>query len=226
MKGVGLTVAIVLAAGLARAGAAQDVAGRLGARVSDDVARAVQDIARDAAQRGLPVEPLIQKAMEGGAKGVPADRVIAAVRQLAARLDEARSALRTAGVTTPTPDAIESGAYALNAGMAALQVSELVRASRPPYDPAVTLRVAATLTALGVPAPQGLSMLEHMIADGRPPSDLLDLPSKVATATARGATPAEAVQQLDPEQQGDAALHGPGQHGHAPQPPPHPPHKP
>jgi hypothetical protein len=226
VKALGLSLAIVLAAGLPCAVAAQDVAARLDARVPADLAHAVQEIARDAAGRGLPVEPLIQKAIEGGAKGVPAPRVIAAVRQLAARLDEAQSAVRSAGTTAPSADAIESGAYALNTGMTASQVSELVRASRPPYDPAVTLRVVATLTALGVPAPQGLAMVEHMISERRAPSELLDLPSEVQAATARGATPTEAVQQLDPQQQGGGATHGPGQHGHSPQPPSPHPHKP
>lgn len=226
MKAVRLALAVILVAGIPRAAAAQDAAARLDARVSADVARAVQEIAHDAAERGLPVELLIQKAIEGGAKRVPAERVIGAVRQLAARLDEARSAERAAGLTAPQPDAIESGAYALNAGMTAQQVSELVRVSQPPYDPAVTLRVAATLTALGVPPAQGLATIEHLIAAGRPPSELLDLPSEVQRGTARGATPAEAAQQLDPQQQGGAVVRGSGQRGHpTPQPPPHP-HKP
>jgi hypothetical protein len=225
VKAVGLALAIVLAAACPCAVAAQDVAARLDARVPTDVAVAVQEIARDAAERGLPVEPLIQKAIEGGAKGVPAARVIAAVRQLAARLDEARSAMRQAGMTVPGADAIESGAYALNAGLTAPEVRDLARVSQAPYDPAVTLRVAATLAALGVPPPQGLATIEHMISDGRPTSELLDLPSEVQRATARGVTPAEAVEQLDPQQHGDAAVRGPGQRGHSQPPPPHP-HKP
>src|SRR3989475_8775288 len=69
-----------------------------------------------AAARGLPVELLVQKALEGGAKGVPADRVIAAVRALVGELDASAGALHSAGLAAPDGDAIEAGAFALTAG--------------------------------------------------------------------------------------------------------------
>lgn len=196
MKALRRAVTIALGAALPLAAAAQDVAARLDGHVSAQVVRAVQDIAQGAVGRGLPVEPLIQKAIEGGAKGVSADRVIGAVRTLAARLDEARSALRDAGIAVPNPEAVEGGADALNAGLNAGQLRELVRVSQPPYDLAVTLRVAATLAALGVPANTALELVQDMIKAGRAPNDLLDLPSEVQAGTARGATPAQAAQAL------------------------------
>jgi hypothetical protein len=171
----------------------------------------VQTIAQDAAARGLPVELLIQKALEGGAKGVPADRVIAAVRVLATQLDEARGALREAGIQAPSPQAIEGGAYAINAGLNAGQIRDLGRVSQPPYDPALTLRVAATLTALGVPARQGLQLMTRMMQAGRPPNELRDLPIEVQVGMARGATAAEAAEALDI---GESAQGQQGQQGH------------
>jgi hypothetical protein len=191
-----LALALGLSAVLPGRLPAQDVAARLDDRVSAEVRLAVRDIAAAAAARGLPTEPLVQKAIEGGAKGVPAERVIAAVRALAARLDEAAGALRAGGLGTPEPDVLEGGAYALNAGLSAQQVSDLARVSRPPYDPALSLRVAATLAALGVPPKQTLALMEGMIAAGRPSSDLLDLPSAVQAGVARGATPAQAASGL------------------------------
>jgi len=77
-------------------GAQQDVAARLAGRVPPEIAALVQQLAADAAARGLPVDPLVQKAIEGGAKGVPADRVASAVRAVAAQLDAAAVALQTA----------------------------------------------------------------------------------------------------------------------------------
>jgi len=168
----------------------------------------VQTIAQDATARGLPVEPLIQKTLAGSAKGVPPERVVAAVRLLAARLDEARTALQGAGIATPGPEALEGGAYALSAGLSADQVRDLGRVSRPLYDPALTLHIAATLTALGVPAPRGVQLLRHMIQAGRTPNDLLDLPGEVQASMARGASAAEAVEALDI---GDGGL---GHQGH------------
>src|SRR5579885_1772918 len=168
----------------------------LDARVPAAAAAAVREVAAQAAARGLPAEPLVQKAIEGGAKGVAPDRIVAAVRALAERLARARDAVREAGLERPAPDVVEGGAEALGAGLTPRQVRDLVRASRPPYAPALTLRVAATLAALGVPPRQALALLEGAIAAGRAPGDLLDLPSEVQAGVARGATPAQAAEGL------------------------------
>jgi hypothetical protein len=197
VRAFGLALAITLGAALPRGLAAQDVAARLDGRVPTDVARAVQAIAEGARARGLPVELLLQKAIEGSAKGVPAERVVEAVRVLAGRLDEAQGALREAGIATPGPEVVEGGAYALTAGLTASQVRELVRLSRPSYDPALTLHVAATLTALGVPPEQGLQVMERRIQARQDANQLLDLPNEVEVGMARGATPAEATREVE-----------------------------
>ena len=196
MRTIGIAVTLVLGTTLAGALGAQDVQVRLDRRVSPEVQRAVRRIAADAAAQGLPVDPLVQKAIEGGAKGVPGDRVIAAVRALAGRLAEAKEAVSEAGVAAPSGDVVEGGADALNAGISKGQVGELVRVSRPPQDPALTLRVAATLAALGVPATQAIQLVQGMISAGRSPSDLLGLPGQVQAGVARGATPAQAAAGL------------------------------
>src|SRR5437762_12607306 len=88
-----------------------------------------------------------QKAIEGGAKRVPAERLIGAVRALAGRLAGAWDAVRAGGLESPTADVVEGGADGLSAGLTAGYVSELVRASRPPDAPALALRLAATPAA-------------------------------------------------------------------------------
>lgn len=176
--------------------AGQDVAARLDGRVPSEVRLAVTRIATDAIAQGLPVEPLLLKAIEGSAKGVPSDRVIAAVKTLAARLADATGALHEAGVAMPSGDAVEGGADALNAGLSNNDVRDLALASRAPYDPAVTLRVAATLSALGVPAPETVQLVKRIISAGRPPSDLLGLPADVEAGVARGETPAQVAADL------------------------------
>lgn len=196
MRAIALIVALALGAALSRGLAAQDVAARLEGRVAPDVQRAVLGVAADAAAKGLPVEPLVQKAIEGGAKGVPPDRIIAAVRAVAARLAEAARALRGADLRAPSGDVVEGGADALNAGLSAAQVTDLARASRPPYDPALTLRVAATLAALGVPPKQVLDLVSGVMSAGRGPTELLALPDQVEAGIARGATPAQAAAGL------------------------------
>jgi len=175
---------------------AQDVGARLDERVPQEVRRVVQDIAADAAAHGLPTEPLVQKAIEGGAKRVPAERLIAAVRALAGRLAGAWDAVRAGGLESPSADVVEGGADGLSAGLTAGYVSDLVRASRAPYDPALVLRVAATLAALGVPPKQTVQLVEGLIKDGGSPSDLLGLPGEVQAGVANGATPAQAAEHV------------------------------
>jgi rhodanese-related sulfurtransferase len=196
MSPIRLVLAIAIGVTLPARLAAQDVAGRLDGRVPSAVRQAVTEIATNAAAQGLPVEPLLLKAIEGSAKGVPSDRVIAAVRALAGRLADAMGALHQAGVTTPSGDVVEGGADALNAGLSNNDVRDLALASRPPYDPAVTLRIAATLSALGVPAPETVQLVKRIISAGRPPSDLLGLPADVEAGVARGETPAQVAAGL------------------------------
>src|SRR5438093_286781 len=77
------TVVLVVLLAVALAGrilAQGDVAARLGGRLPPAVVTAVRQLADSAAARGLPVDPLVDKAIEGGAKGVPGERVVAAVR--------------------------------------------------------------------------------------------------------------------------------------------------
>lgn len=176
--------------------AGQDVAARLDGRVPSEVRQAVTGIATNAIAQGLPVEPLLLKAIEGSAKGVPSERVIAAVKTLAGRLADAMGALHQAGVTMPSGDVVEGGADALNAGLSNNDVRDLALASRAPYDPAVTLRVAATLSALGVPASETVQLVKRIISAGRPPSDLLGLPADVEAGVARGETPAQVAAGL------------------------------
>ncbi len=194
MKAACLTVCLVLgAAGLAAQGS---VAARLSGRVSPEVVAAVRGMVDSAAARGLPVELLVQKALEGGAKGVPADRVIAAVRALAGELDASAGALHSAGLAAPDGDAIEAGAFALTAGLKEGQVRELARASRAPFGAAATLRVAALLAALGVPAQETVALVRRTVEKGQAPTDLLDLPGRVQSEMARGETPAQAAAGL------------------------------
>ena len=176
--------------------AQQDVAARLAGRVPPEVVALVQQLAAEAAARGLPVDPLIQKAIEGGAKGVPPDRVATAVRAVVARLDVAAAALRQGGLARPDTDAIAAGAFAVSAGLSGTQIAELARTGDSRYGAAVTLRVAGTLAALGVPAAEILALVDATIRAGRPPSELLELPGRVQGEVARGATPAQAAAGL------------------------------
>ncbi|HEV8263559.1 MAG TPA: hypothetical protein VGQ06_01325 [Gemmatimonadales bacterium] len=178
--------------------AQQDIATRLAGRVPPDVAALVQQLAADAAARGLPMDPLIQKAIEGSAKGVPAERVATAVRTVAGQLDAAAAALRDGGLVPTDTAAIAAGAFALNAGLNDRNLTDLTRASRPPYSVATTLRVASTLAAMGVPAAQVVELVTQVIAAGEPAESVVNLPAQVQARVShgQGMTPAQAAAGL------------------------------
>ena len=177
---------------------AQDITARLAGRVSPEVAALVQQMATAAAARGLPVDPLIQKAIEGSAKGVPADRIAVAVRALASQLDVAAAALNRAGPAHPDTNAIAAGAFALNAGLSDTNVTDLARVSAPRHTEAPTLRVAGTLVAMGVPAAQTVELITQVIAAGGESVDVVALPAQVTAGVSqgRGVTPAQAAAGL------------------------------
>ncbi|HKC38931.1 MAG TPA: hypothetical protein VKC15_05265 [Gemmatimonadales bacterium] len=176
---------------------AQDVTARLAGRVPPDVAALVRQLATSAAARGLPVDPLIQKAIEGSAKGVPSDRVATALRGLVAQLDVAAAALRDADPAQPDTDAIAAGAFAVNAGLSGRNVTALAVASGPSHRVAATLRVASTLAAMGVPPDQTVELITKVIEAGGSSTDVLALPMQVMAGVSegrgRGVTPAQAA---------------------------------
>lgn len=208
-------IALLLAIAGTPLGAQQELVGR----VPPEIATLVQQLATSAAARGLPIDPLIQKALEGGAKGVPADRVATALHALLAQLDMAAAALQQAGPARPDTDAIAAGAFALNAGLSDRDVTALAIVSRPPYGMAATLRVASTLAAMGVPAAQTVELVTQIIASGGPATDVLGLPAQVMAGVSRGqgVTPAQAAAGL--ARAAAARANAPGQNKPKP---PHP----
>jgi hypothetical protein len=199
----------------------QGIAQRLAGRVPDSVATVVEQVGADAFARGLPVEPLIQKAIEGSAKRVPTDRVVAAVRLVATELDTAAAALREGGAGgRPDTLTIAAGAFAISAGLSGNDITALARIGAPAAALTVGLRVAGTLAAIGVPPAENIGLVSVSLRSGKPAADLLVLPADVESEVANGLTPAAAAAGLS-RAAAAQARHGPPP-GH-PQPPPHPP---
>ncbi len=206
-----------LFAGATSLRAQRDVAAGLNGRVSPEVIALVRQLAADAAARGLPVAPLVQKALEGGAKGIAGDRVAAAVRGVAIQLDAAATALRAGGLTPPDTEAIADGAFALNAGLGATEVAALARAAGHSYRVAVALRVAGTLSALGVPSAETVALVAETMRAGRSPAEVLALPARVQAEVARGVTPAQAASGLARAAAASTRANQPARHGPPPQ---------
>lgn len=174
-----------------------DPRSRLAGRVPPAVAAAVSLLVDSAQARGLPAGPLVDKALEGVVKGVAPDRIVPAVRGVLQQLDAAATALRTAGGPRAGDDAVEAGAFALDAGLTAGDVGEIARAADRSYPTAVALQVAGLLAALGVPRPETVGLVRATIRSGRPLGDLVNLPSQVQAAMAGGSPPAAAAAGLE-----------------------------
>src|SRR4029077_18221035 len=100
--------------------------------------------------------------------------IIAAVRMVQRGLSDAAGAIR--GIREPLADSpsIEAGAFALSAGLRPSQVQALARANRTAFPLAVTLRVAGTLAASGVPGDDAVHLVTQVIEGGRSIAELLD----------------------------------------------------
>ncbi|MGE0354614.1 MAG: hypothetical protein AB7Q69_15465 [Gemmatimonadales bacterium] len=141
------TVLLVLAL-IPSLAAAQDDP-RLATRLAPDVRAEVEAIIDSSRTDSLPVEPLVQKALEGASKGASGPMIIAAVRALAENLRSARTALGPGS----TEQELVSGAAALRAGAPETVLRELRRA-RTRGRLAVPLAVLTDLVAQGVPVEQ------------------------------------------------------------------------
>ncbi len=94
---------------------------RLGSRFPESVALRIHGIVDSAVAEGLPAEPLLLRALEGGAKGVKADAIYAALGRLRISMRRAASAL---GVETDGTD-LTTAAAALQTGLAPARLLEL-----------------------------------------------------------------------------------------------------
>jgi hypothetical protein len=99
----------------------EGVDARLTNRFPSSVAIRLDAVIDTAEAEGLPTEPLILRALEGGAKGIPADRVHAAITRLHASLRRARAAL---GEETSASD-LTTAASALQTGLEPTRLVEL-----------------------------------------------------------------------------------------------------
>jgi hypothetical protein len=103
------------------AAALEGVDQRLATRFPTSVAIRFDAVIDSAAAEGLPTEPLVLRALEGGAKGVAADRIQVALTRLHASLRRARDVL---GPPTSAAD-LTTAATALQTGLEPARLLEL-----------------------------------------------------------------------------------------------------
>jgi len=183
-----VAVALVLATVLAVPAFAQ---GTVVLPITDARARvAVEREIAQAAARGLPVRPLIAKAMEGIAKQASGALIQAAVASKAKRLGQAQSLL------APSPSEVEliAGADALEVGVPAPMLKQ-VRAAWPDgRSVAMPLDVLTELVARGVPPRSALEQITNLMSRGATPTQIASLGAAVQADVAAGLTPDAALE--------------------------------
>lgn len=204
---------IIAVAALAPAQArAQD--GRLARRLDPAIHAAITSILDSVQRLGLPVEPLVDRALEGASKQARGAVIVAAVRRLALDLGAARRALGEGSTATE----LEAGASALRAGVDSSALSRL-RKARPRNPVTVPLAVLTDLVARGVPADSAARFV--LAVASASDEQYVTFQRNVERDIALGAPPiaAAAVRMSAPTSASDAA-------GPPPAAPPPPPRRP
>ncbi|HET9982085.1 MAG TPA: hypothetical protein VFQ38_00795 [Longimicrobiales bacterium] len=177
----------VLAQGAAgqRAGALERARGQLPA----DAAARFDAIVSQARSRGLPLDPIVDKTLEGEAKGVPAEMILAVVQRLAGRLERARGLLD--GVAAPAD--VSAVAVALDRGVPEDAVRRLAgrKGARGSLGQAVV--TLGDLLQEGVPVNVAYDLVGGLLDRGASAAELRELPDAVQRLMREGVLPAQAA---------------------------------
>ncbi len=155
-------------------------------RLDPDTRAAVAAVVDSVHGVGLPVEPIIQRALEGVTKGASGARIVAAVRRLAVDLGTARTALGTNAAEAE----LEAAVAALRAGATPDVLANLRDVRRPPLT--IALSVLADLVASGVSADSAAAAVLALAPKARD-ADLVEFRRAVERDIALGAPPGAAT---------------------------------
>lgn len=150
------TVLLMIFAGASLAAQTPDP--RLVGRLSPAAVDSVTALAARAAARGLPVEPLIQKALEGQSKSAEDRLILSAVHDLLDRLERASAAL---GDRAKDSDMV-AAAGAMHLGVSAMTLRDVVAAYRD-QSLAVPLVVLTDMIRKGVAVETASSVIVQLV---------------------------------------------------------------
>lgn len=186
---VGACLLTVVAVSTA-AGQSPEALERIRTGLPPDQAAAVEAVLERARREDIPVQPLVDKALEGLAKRAPAPLVVRALEQLSLELGRARTLLRDG--ETPAAD-VAAVADALRRGVPDDAVRSL-RSQRGPGEPmALAVHTLGDLLDRGVPVDPALDVLNAWHERGGEADDLRELPAAVEGLIRRGLMPGEAA---------------------------------
>jgi hypothetical protein len=174
------------------------VASRLSGRVPAAALPVIDSLIAVAVAESLPSEPLVQKALEGGAKHVPANRLVSGVRRGLLQLRDARAIVSRVLPDQPIPDGhVAAVAAALARGVNPAIVEQLLAAT-PDEPPGPALHAAADLIAHHFDPDSATALLVEAHQKGLHGVRLLDVAVAATHELQRGGgrTPAEALTRV------------------------------
>lgn len=172
---------------VARAAAAQDP--RLAARLDKPTYVAVNAIVDSARAAKLPTAPLVDKALEGAAKGSDGSKIVTAVQQLRLRMTLARSVLGT----NASSDEIKSAAAALEAGVSERDLAR-IRAAAGKRPVTMPLAVLTDLIGRQIEVATATSLVIQLERSGVKDQEYTLFQRNVRADIDRGADPTVAAQ--------------------------------
>ena len=177
---------------LSRVGSGQGNGDARLARLDSTTRIAVVALVDSARRQRLPVEPLVDKALEGERKGADGSRIVTAVRGLSAELREARGSLGQGA----SADEITAGANALHAGLPMRDLARLRAGAQHAGRARVTLplTVVTDLIARGVPVAAASDVVFSLTRAGLRDSEFTLFQRNVRLDIERGADAATAAQ--------------------------------
>ena len=165
---------------------AQDV--RLAQRLDKPTYVAVNAIVDSARVAKLPTAPLVDKALEGAAKGSDGQTIVLAVHQLSVRMSSARHVLGT----TTSPDEIKAAVTALDAGVSERDL-ERVKSAGGKRPVTMPLAVLTDLVGRHVPIATATTVVVQLAKSGVKDPDLALFQRNVRADIDRGADPTVAA---------------------------------
>lgn len=179
-------LASLFAAGFATRAAAQD--SRLAARLDKPTYAAVNAMVDSARRSKLPTAPLVDKALEGAAKGFDGVKITAAVHQTMIRMASAKRVLGS----NASADEIKAAAGALDAGVSERDLARLRNLSGK-RQITMPLTVLTDLIGRQVPIPTATDVVLQLARSGVKDGDLTLFQRNVRADIDHGADPAAAA---------------------------------
>jgi hypothetical protein len=155
---------------------------------------ALRPVLADAQRDSVPIELLEAKAREGVAKRRPAPVIVAAVRQLAEELREARVALRAAApAAVLAAGELRAAAEAARLGTPWADLRALRAAADPATNLEIPFAVLGALVERGVPAGDARAVIQEMLKAGVTQARMVEVPARIDVALRVGAGPIAAL---------------------------------